>query len=163
MVAVAVGLRGSDGPGTPPTGPAPDAPAGAVNILSSEPGYEDMGDGSERDDGDATSPATALSHPTRRRVVELLCDADGGEKGMVLVLNAVARFKAETDLDVGESVELGAVRDELEADHLPALEAAGLVRHDEAADAVELAVPEAAARRRLADAAPSTECEDDAA
>lgn len=94
-------------------------------------------------DGGSSSPEDAidaLSHPVRRHVVKFLLEkaSHGQEVGMSLLVNEIARFKAQ-DLAVSpEDCHLGTVRTELEDTHLPRLEQAGLLTVDTADDRVTL-------------------------
>lgn len=111
-----------------------------------------MGDDTD-DDGSSTTPAVAaLSHPVRRHVVEYLLDRAAHREavGMTLLVNEVARFKAQTCDDAPESYQLDTVRTALEDHHLPRLEVAGLIAAHDAEDQVVVTESPATIRRYLA-------------
>jgi len=72
---------------------------------------------------------------------------------MVLLVNEAARFKAASDGETLDAITLDTVRAELVEEHVPALESAGIVTHDEDDDSLSLADSEREVRVRLADAA----------
>lgn len=93
----------------------------------------------------------ALAHPIRRRIIQYLLDtASGGyQLGMSLLVNEIARFKASHPDVAREAFQLGTVRKELEDRHLPRLEAADLLRHDQEDDRVILTETELTLQEHL--------------
>lgn len=98
-----------------------------------------MGDQHGADDSSSVSPTDALSHPLRRHLVEYLLHWEGKERGMVLVVNEIARFKARSGYDSSEEISLRSARIDLQEQHIPTLEGAGIVTHDTDEDMLALA------------------------
>ncbi|WP_436906816.1 hypothetical protein [Halosimplex marinum] len=99
----------------------------------------------DRDDG--------LDHPLARLVVRALLDEPDGERGMVLLVNEAARFKAASDGETLDAITLDTIRAELVDECIAPLEAADVVTHDEDEDTLSLVGSKREARSRLAEAA----------
>ncbi|MFB6140189.1 MAG: hypothetical protein ABEJ26_07115 [Halosimplex sp.] len=106
---------------------------------------------SSQDDGSRSSVSAdgPLARPLSRALVELLLDADGNEKGMVLLVNEAARFKAASSGETLDEITLETVREEILDEHVGPLERAGLVAYDGEEDRLSLADSERAVRARL--------------
>jgi DNA-binding transcriptional ArsR family regulator len=91
----------------------------------------------------------ALAHPVRRRIVEYVLETEDQRQAMVLLVNEIARFKAESGDESGEEILLNTVRQELEDRHVPRLERAGVLTYDRQNDLVRLAASPTAVRARI--------------
>lgn len=91
----------------------------------------------------------ALAHPVRRRIAEYVLEADDQRRAMILLVNEIARFKAESGDESGEEILLSTVRQELEDRHVPRLERAGILAYDRQSDLVRLAASPTEVRARI--------------
>ncbi|QPV61984.1 hypothetical protein I7X12_14655 [Halosimplex litoreum] len=110
-------------------------------------------DGSQEDGRLSRDRDDGLDHPLARLVVRALLDESDGERGMVLLVNEAARFKAASDGETMDAITLDTVRAELVEEHIPALESAGIATYDENEDSLSLAGSEGEVRIRLEEAA----------
>ncbi|QLH79513.1 hypothetical protein HZS55_20415 [Halosimplex rubrum] len=110
-------------------------------------------DGSQEDGWLSRDRDDGLDHPLARLVVRTLLEQSDGERGMVLLVNEAARFKAASDGETIDAITLDTVRAELVEERIPPMEAAGIVTYDEDEDTLALVDPERAVRARLEDAA----------